>query len=232
MPMPDLGKQIGPLPLGAWIVVVGGGLGIAWYSRQSGGGKTTVVEDTSGDPGVGVGAGFYNASPVVVDNTPAGPVTNEEWARKAIDYLIAQGYDASAADTAVRKYLESSALSLAERALITIALTKLGSPPVPLPIPPPLPEVPKPVTQKPPPPKPAPQPAPIPPRPSIRLVRVTPWPTRTSTLYGIALQYYGNGNRWPELFSANRKGTTRPDGSPGYISNPNYLRPGDLVYVP
>jgi len=228
---PDFGKQIGPLPLGAWIVVVAGGLGIAYYTRRSGGGKSpTVVEDTSGDPGVGAGAsGFVNASPITVDNTPPGPATNEEWAVKAINYLIAQGYDPNEADNAIRKYLESTQLNQQEYALVRIALAKLGSPPVPLPIPPPPPDPVQPVTPVTPPP-----PAPVqpPPAPQIRLVMVTPWPTRRSTLWGIALDFYGNGNRWPELYNANRKGTTRPDGSPGYISNPQYLRPGDMVYVP
>ena len=50
----DLGRQYGPLPLGAWVAVVGGGLGIALYTRSRD--KPTVnVEDGSGVPGVGTG---------------------------------------------------------------------------------------------------------------------------------------------------------------------------------
>ncbi len=61
MPQLDLGKQIGPLPLGAWIVVVGGGLGIALYTRRMGQSSEPVI-DTSPDPGVGEG-GFQPTPP-------------------------------------------------------------------------------------------------------------------------------------------------------------------------
>lgn len=229
----DLGKQIGPLPLGAWVAVVGGGLGIAYYTRKSGSGTAipTVVEDTSGTPGVGEGAsGFVNATPITVDNSPAAPATNEEWARNAINYLIAQGYDPNVADSAIRKYLESSQLTVAEYALTRIALAKLGSPPVPLPIPPPPPTVPPPVTPvTPPPPTPV---QPAKPTVALRYVIVTPWNTKLSTLSGIAYAYYGRADAWHDIYNANRKGYTRPDGSPGFISNPSYLRPGDKLWVP
>lgn len=238
MPPVDFGKQLGPLPLGAWVVVVGGGLAIAWYTRSQQGSGNIVdvpVEDTSGVPGVGQGVGWIAVPPpsTAPDNSRPEPATNEEWGRAAINYLIAQGHDAAMADAAVRRYLESAELNNQEYALIRIALTQLGSPPVPLPPPPPPPVIPTtpPVTPPPvtPPPPPV-QPPPV--MPAIRIHVVTPWNTRGSTLSGIAQIYYGNANRWPEIFNANRKGTTRPDGSPGFISNPHYLRPGDRVYVP
>ncbi len=230
MPDIDFGRQIGPLPLGAWIAVVGGGLGIAWYSRRSG--TATVAtpgRDTSGDPGVGEGAtGFVNASPVSVDS-PAGPTTNEEWARNALNYLIGQGWDANVADSAVRKYLESTQLTLQESAMIRFALVKLGSPPVPLPTPPPVPTVPPTTT-----PTPVPVPTPVPTQipVALRYVIVKPWPSKLSTLSGIAYTYYGREDAWHDIYNANRKGYTRPDGSPGFISNPQYLRPGDRLWVP
>jgi hypothetical protein len=129
----DLGKEIGPLPLGAWIVVVGAGLGIAYYTKQHSG-APTIVTDTSGDPGVGTGAvGGWSAT------TPGGGTgqptitNNEEWARAAINYLIAEGYDANVADSAIRKYLSGDKQSVQEYTLTGLALRKLGSPPVPLP---------------------------------------------------------------------------------------------------
>lgn len=134
----DLGKQVGPLPLGAWAAIVAGGLGIAWYTRQQGGGKPVdvPVNDTSGNPGVGMGAGWIAVSPPT-DGPPGSgkPTTNEEWAVQAINYLIRAGYDPTAADLAVRKYLEAQPLSIQEKALLGLALTFLGSPPVPLPAP-------------------------------------------------------------------------------------------------
>lgn len=233
----DLGKQVGPLPLGAWIAVVGGGLALAWYSMQQQDKSTPapVVEDTSGVPGVGTGPGWIAVTPPTSapDTSKPEPATNEEWGKAAINYLIAQGYDANMADSAIRKYLEASQLNSQEYALVRYALEKLGSPPVPLPTPPPPPVVDPPANDDgggtvAPPPPPAPPPAP----PAIRIHVVTPWPTKGSTLWGISELYYGTGTRWPEIYNANRAGTTRPDGSPGFISNPDYLRPGDRVYVP
>lgn len=226
---PDFGKQIGPLPLGAWVAVVAGGLGIAYYTRKSGAKPVpVVVEDTSGTPGVGAGAsGFINASPITVDNSPAAPATNEEWAVKAINYLIAKGYDPNVADSGIRKYLEATQLSLAEYALVRIALASLGSPPVPLPAPPPPPDPPAPpITPVTPPP-----PAPVqPPTQTVALRYVVV--RGGDSLWKIAYRYYGRGEAWHDIYNANRKGYTRPDGSAGYISNPNYLRPGDVLWVP
>lgn len=234
----DFGKQYGPLPLGAWVAVIGGGLGIALYSRKKALDAATsapaIVEDGSGVPGVGTGPGWLAIPPP--SDAPSGapqPATNEEWGRAAIGHLIAQGYDANMADSAVRKYLEAAQLGIQEYALIRVALQKLGSPPVPLPPGPDAPIVPPvvPPVVIPPPPPPVPT-QPPPSVPAIRIHVVSPWPTKGSTLWGISGIYYGNGNRWPEIYAANRAGTRRPDGSPGFISNPNYLRPGDRVYVP
>lgn len=227
-----LAKQYGPLPLGAWIVVIGGALGIAWYTTRKSGPKQQIVEDTSGTPGVGTGAQSLwmqtSAPPTMVADEKF--TTNEEWARACINYLIAQGFDASLADTAIRKYLQSTQLSLSERAMVTLALAKYGAPPVPLPDPPPLPEIPKPV--EPPPPPPAPVPNPPPPGTKTRWVTVTPWPTKTSTLWGISSVVYGSGSKWPTLYNANRVGVTRPDGSKGMIKNPNLIYAGWRIYCP
>lgn len=156
----DLSKQIGPLPLGAWVVVVGTGLGIAYYSRRNSSGEPEIMRDISGDPGVGTGPGWTAIAPPT--DAPQGspdmedrePQTNEEWARVATNYLIAQGYDPATADAALRKYLVAGKLSIKEHALLSIAMAKYGAPPVTLP-PGPDPEQ----IQKPKP-KPAPKPAP------------------------------------------------------------------------
>lgn len=229
----DLGKQYGPLPLGAWVAVVGGGLGIAWYTRQRGGTQTVYTEDGSGTPGVGTGAvsTWIQNTPPADDSVSKPPATNEEWARLAINYLIAQGYDPALSDTAIRKYLESTQLSLSENALVKIALAKLGAPPVPLPAPPDQPTpppasgggggggtTPPPVTQ--------------PPPSQVRWVVVTPWPSKFGTLWGIAQHYYGSGAQYPRIYNANRVGVTRPDGTQGTIRNPNLIYPGQRLWVP
>lgn len=227
----DFGKQYGPMPLGAWVAVVGGGLAIAWWSRRNSPSGPTIVEDTSGQAGVGEGSGGLwvqtQAPPTEVAKVPQ---TNEEWARVAINYLIAQGYDPALSDTAIRRYLESSPLTLAQNALVKIALAHLGAPPIPLPIPPDLPTPPTSggggggVTPQPPPPP--------PPAANVRWVTVTPWPTKHSTLWGIASTVYGKGADWPRLYNANRVGVRRPDGSLGMIKNPNLIYAGWRIHVP
>lgn len=231
----DLGKQYGPLPLGAWIAVVGGGLGIAWYTRQSGSKGTTIVEDTSGIPGVGTGSGgmwMQTTPPATTEVADAKFTTNEEWARAVVNYLIAQGYDAALADTAVRKYLESTALSISENALIILGLAKYGAPPILLPQPPPLPVIPPPVVTPPVTTTPPVVNTPTPTAPNTRWIWVTPWPTKHSTLWGISSTAYGSGSKWPTLYNANRVGVRRPDGSMGMIKNPNLIYVGWKIYVP
>lgn len=143
----DLGKQIGPLPLGAWIAVVGIGGGIAWYARNQGK-EPTVVEDTSGTPGVGMGGsgGWTDLTPPT-SSTPAAPTTNEAWAIKMTQWLIGMGYDPLKSETAVRKYVNQGKLSPQEFTLVTLAMAVIGPPPQALPyIPddPPVPPTPEP----------------------------------------------------------------------------------------
>lgn len=227
----DLSKQYGPLPLGAWIVLVGGALLIAWYTNRKAKPAAGIVEDTGGMAGVGTGgvSQWVQNNPPPEEVAPV-PTNNVEWARKAINWLIAQGYDASMADTAIRKYLESTPLSLSENALVKSALMKLGSPPEPLPTPPDLPKPPDPTPT----PTPTPTPPTQPPRPpqGQRWVSVTPWPTRFSTLWGISSWAYGRGADWPRLYNANKVGVRRPDGSMGMIKNPNLIYAGWRIYVP
>ncbi len=242
--MVDAGKMIGPLPAGAWVAVVGGGVGIVWYSRRHPKAAPIAVDNTNGLPGVGVGpAGFVavTSSPASTDNSTIS--TNDQWATAAITYLIGQGYEPTMADAAIRNYINGVATTTQQQALVDIAMKKFGAPPQtlspptanPTPVVPPyLPpvEVPHPVTnQPPPPPQQAPQPPPPPPM-RLRYVVVMPWPAQESTLWGIAQQIYGNGTKWSDIYNANRAGGTRPDGSHGWINNPNLLFAGRTVYVP
>lgn len=240
----NLDKQVGPLPMGAWVAVIGGGLGIAWYVNRNTASPDPQVA-TGGDPGVGDGStgGWTQTSPDSGadgsgDVPAAGPVTNEAWAVLAINWLIAQGYDATTADSAIRKYIAGSdpGLSIKEYALLSLALAKFGSPPNPLPppvngpptIPPPPTQAPPPVTQPPPAQNPPPAPSPV----KLIFDTVTPWPTQASTLSGMAKKWYGYPNKWPQIYNANRSGVRRPDGSIGMISNPDLLRTGWRIYIP
>lgn len=139
MRIPDLGKMYGPLPLGAWVVVIGVGGGIAYwnYRANPGGSDAPIeVEDGSSPPGVGDGSvgGWQPTSPPTDTGIPESAVTtNEQWGVRSINWLIANNYPAALADSAIRKYLASIPRSVTEAALVGIALTKWGSPPNPLP---------------------------------------------------------------------------------------------------
>src|SRR3954470_21765554 len=207
----DLGKQVGPLPVGAWIVVVGSGLGLAYYGyRQQEQPKVSEVDNTSGDAGVGTGAvgGWIQTNPQASDTIDVAVTTNEQWGVRAINWLIGQGYPAAVSDSAIRKYLAGNdpKPSIQEFTLQGIALSHFGSPPQPL-LPsvnePPV-SVPPPVTQKPPP-----VVKPPPPKSSYRYYTVRSWPAKGSTLSGIAEIYYHKANEWSRIYNANRSGTRR-----------------------
>lgn len=238
----DLGKQVGPLPLGAWVAVVAGGLGLAYYSYAHSG-SSTPAATTDPNAGlyntVGNGAvGGWDQTAPSASTTTATLVTNEQWGRQGINWLIAQGYDASESDSAIRKYLAGNdpGPSIKEYVLQGLVLAHFGAPPNALPpsltpaptiTPTPAP-VPTPVPTPTPTPTPAPPPAPA----AARWYTVTPWPTKGSTLWGIAEIFYGNGSQYSRIFNANRTGVRRADGSMGMITSPNLIRPGWRLQIP
>src|SRR5215213_11406404 len=133
MPELDLGKQVGPLPLGAWVVVVGAGLGIAVYTRRSTSTPDVPYIDTSGDPSVGTGPGWVAVPPPTTGPATQPITTNEDWARAAINHLIAKGYEPNAADQAIRGYIYGGSPGIRDYALLNVAIAALGPPPYPLP---------------------------------------------------------------------------------------------------
>ena len=146
----DLGKQVGPLPLGAWIAVVGGGLAIAYWQRNAGSSASgedpstdTSSDGTVNDSGAG---GSWIAVPPPTTGTDSGKVTyesNEQWGQAAINWLIAQGYNPGLSSSAITKALNGGVdisgnkMSVQEWSLWSLALTKFGSPPYPVNVPPP-----------------------------------------------------------------------------------------------
>jgi LysM domain-containing protein len=219
-------EQIGPLPAGAWVATVVVGLGVSLYTRRTNTPRV-LQEDTAGIPGVGVGGSGWMYTPPAEPDTVAStqPVTNEDWGRRAIDFLINQGYDPTTVDSAVRKYLSSAQLDIKERALINAALRQLGATPVPLPepqynlpiIPPPTNNVPKPV-----PPNPSPPPPPPPAPPAPRIFVVTKWPLPGSSLWTISILMYGTPKRYMDIYNANRN----------QIRNPDLIYPGQRLVIP
>lgn len=132
----DLSKQVGPLPLGAWVVVVAGGLGIAYYTRgHSASADTTPVDDTSSPAGVGdgsVGGWTSTSAGTQTSDAASAPTTNEEWAYRATAYLIGIGTPSTTAQSATSKYIAEQQLSVAEYSLIALSLIAIGPLPSPL----------------------------------------------------------------------------------------------------
>lgn len=131
----DLGKQIGPLPLGGWVVVVGGGLAIGYFinRRASAPAEPDTAQLTESDVGTG-GPQYIYTPPGSVTDDDTAVETNATWGLKVKNWLIAQNNNPIVADNAVRKYLAGLAMSLPEQALINLALIQFGAPPDDIPV--------------------------------------------------------------------------------------------------
>lgn len=140
-----LGKKLGPLPVGIWVLAVGGGLIFAYYMRSNGGGDDTATEDTGTDTGgtgegswpygVPNGVGQWNTGGSTSDDDDEDddktlPTTNEQWQRRAVQILIGRGYEAVAVDRAISAYLGGEPLTTIQRAIINEAILLIGPPPV------------------------------------------------------------------------------------------------------
>lgn len=135
----DLGKQVGPLPLGGWLVVIAGGLGIGYViNRNMAKGNATAENESSTqltESGVGGGGGpQFVYTPPTSGSGDTAPETNQTWGLKVKNWLIAQNHSPTIADNAVRKYLGGLPLSLSETALINLALIQFGAPPDDIPV--------------------------------------------------------------------------------------------------
>lgn len=163
-----LRRQLGPLPVWAWIAALAGGALVAARLRSGApADDTEQLTDPTGAPssahstgGVLGGAGtgsvqlrsgtIYAPSPVT-DAAPTGPANNNEWRRAAAAYLIGRNRDALAVDRALARYLAGEQLDAAAEALVNEALAAIGPTPDPvLPPLPPAPELPTPADPPPP----------------------------------------------------------------------------------
>lgn len=239
----NLGKQVGPLPMGGWLVVVGGGLFIGVMINRSAAKKTSANTPVQlAESGVGTGGGDFLpiTPPSPTDTTTTADNTNRDWGIKAVTWLIAQKFDPGTSDNAVRKYLYGENLTIQEQMLINMVLVHFGPPPEPLPpvvvptIPPPV-VTPPPVVKPPPPPVVKPPSPPPPPPPPQRTYTIAPG----DTLSGIAVRFYGNVARWIDIYNTNQgaieaaarshgKSSSRgPNGTPGW-----WIYPGITLIIP
>jgi LysM repeat protein len=217
-----LGKSVAGIPVGAWVAVVGGGLAIGWYfskgTAKNSGGTSPDAQVPLTDPGVGSGGGqFVYDPPTNVTNPNTDAITdNNTWARRAINWLIAQGYDPGLSQSAVSKFINGTNRTLVEQTLINLALVQFGAPPDDVP----LPEVPQ-----------------TPPTHTIPETK-PPTPVRAFNYYTIrAGDSVGSiaarfNTSWWNIYVANDKVGLRPDGSKGVMSGPWDTKPGTLLVIP
>lgn len=140
-----LGRKLGPLPMGIWVLAVGGGLVFAYYMRRNSSSTDATATDTTGadtgDTGQGtwpyglpngVGQAGYDPSGSDSGSTDDGtlPTTNEQWQKRAVQVLVGLGYEAIAVDRAVSAYLGGESLTTIQRAIINEAILRIGPPPV------------------------------------------------------------------------------------------------------
>jgi LysM repeat protein len=234
----DLGKQIGPLPLGAWIAVVGGGLAITYWQRNAGSndGGGEVPEDTGPDANdVGTGPGWTAVPPPSTaptdGNTPKFE-SNEAWGQAAINWLIAQGYSPGISSSAITKALNGGVdingvkMSIQEWSLWSLALTKFGSPPYPVNVAPPT-NVPGPINPSPKP------PTPKPPTPKPPSNKVPPYydvvAKRGDSVSKIAARYHKD---WRTVWNFNLR--YRPPATAAILRarGPNVIFAGTHIWVP
>lgn len=121
-----LAKQIGPLPLGAWIAVVGGGLAIAFYAQRS---SKEPEQVTLAEEGVGTGTAAFVPAEVVSPGGTEIPETLGEWLNRAIQTLINAGRSPIEAERALRKYAQGETLTKAEADLVDLVLRSIGPAP-------------------------------------------------------------------------------------------------------
>lgn len=136
MASPDLGKMYGPLPLGAWLAVLAGGLGLALYTRNQNQAPITnpdlMPEDTGTTPGVGVGGSgqWTNVTPPANGTGDTNSAsTNDEWGVMVITKMTALGYPAGPVASAITKYLNQGQLDSQEYPIVTETIRRFGVPP-------------------------------------------------------------------------------------------------------
>lgn len=233
----DLGKQMGPLPLGAWIAVVGGGLAIAYWQRNAGSSEVEVVEDTGSPEGVGEGPGWIAVPPPSTSPGDSDSITyesNEAWGQAAINWLIAQGYSPGISSSAITKALnggvdiDGNKMSIQEWSLWSLALTKFGSPPYPVNVAPPT-NVPGPVTPNPDPPVVKPPPTTKPPTGNKTPPYIEVVAKRGDSISKIASRY---GKSWQEVWNFNLKYRSKATVAILKARGPNLIYAGTRIWVP
>lgn len=131
-----LKEQAGPLPIGAWLAVVAGGLGISFLARRKKAATATAAQPSgqtdSSQPGAIYGGSFPAMTGTSTLPAAATFGSNEEWIRAASTALVGLGYDPVAVSNALNAYMyptSAHAPTTQETALVSIAIRAIGGPP-------------------------------------------------------------------------------------------------------
>jgi hypothetical protein len=128
-----LKEQIGPLPAGAWLAVVGGGLAIGVVGRRRKATAAAAVPVPAVGASNAAGGGIYGGSltgTTAVGTPKAGTV--EEWIRQATDNLIGRGFVADKVTNALNHVFYPSAdhpPTTDDTAIYNAATIAVGAPP-------------------------------------------------------------------------------------------------------
>lgn len=154
-----LDKQVGPLPVAAWLAIgvvgVGAGLFITRRLRAPEPADDLTTEAAGGAPdpfggvawppgyrpGQGYTAGGSSGGVVAIpgpgpsdDDEPLGPITNNQWVAMGVAWAVAnKKADAGAAEDALRKYVSGIPMTSAESHIRSLVTANLGLPPEPVP---------------------------------------------------------------------------------------------------
>lgn len=154
-----LARRVGPLPVGAWLVIAGVGVAAIAYVARRRAATPEPVDAPTGDeaPGDGLastitrptpftlggfaipgavqatGSGVPTSNPL--DGEQPEPQTNSDWEQRANRYAIARGIQGTIASGAFAKYLMGEALDPQELNIVDLTLSAIGPPPEPVPPP-------------------------------------------------------------------------------------------------
>lgn len=132
--MSFLTEQIGPLPGGAWLGVIGGGLAIGFLGRRRSAKTAAAVPvpaDTPQDQSTYGAVQLAGPTGTTTMGTPKF-ANNQEWASAAVAYLIGRGTLASRATNAISHILypdASNPTTSEDSALYNLAAGGVGLPP-------------------------------------------------------------------------------------------------------
>lgn len=141
----ELSHDIGPFPLGVWLVIGAGGVALGLYARKHFGAASATTDTTATDTTTAGGTNTDTAGNLYQPTSNSGGsmqqigtpsyANNETWRIAAEQILLGHNYNPTLIDSAISKYLTGGTLSQAEQALVDFAIQYAGPTPDQVPTP-------------------------------------------------------------------------------------------------